>query len=164
MNTQLLLIGALVGLLATIVMDISSVIGLRLGLAGTGPSRTGFHLIGRWFGYLLRGKSSHASILDSPALPREVPLGALVHYAIGTFLGALYFALLILLNAAPTPLSAVVFGIGTTLLPWFYLYPAWGYGWLGTDAKGVRMTYFSLYNHAFYGLGIALWTAFLYPT
>jgi hypothetical protein len=164
MNPQLLVIGALVGLLATVVMDISSLIGFRLGLAGRGPSRTGYHLIGRWFLYLLRGRGSHASILDSPPLPREAPLGTLVHYTIGGFLGALYFALLQLLNSVPTLWSAVSFGIGTTVLPWFYLYPAWGYGWLGASAQGVRMTYFSLYSHMFYGLGIALWARLLYPS
>jgi hypothetical protein len=164
MNAQLLLTGALVGLLATVVMDISSLVALRLGLAGRGPSRTGYHLIGRWYLYLLRGRISHTSILTSPPLPQEAPLGALVHYAIGAFLGAFYFALLQLLNSGPTLLNAVAFGLGTTVLPWFYLYPTWGYGWLGANAQGVRMTYFSLINHTFFGLGIALWATLLHPS
>jgi hypothetical protein len=163
MNPQVFLIGAFIGILATLVMDLSSIIGLRLGFAGKGPRRTGFHLIGRWFLYLLRGKGSHSSILDSPSLDNEVLVGSVVHYCIGGFLGAVYLVILQTLGALPTLVSAVGFGIATTVFPWFYLYPSWGYGWLGGNANGFRMTYFSLYNHTFFGLGIALWASLLSP-
>jgi hypothetical protein len=168
MNTQQLLIGALVGLLATIAMDIGSLIGFfvvsRLSLITPGPKPAGHHLIGRWFLYLLRGKASHNSILDSPPLRRELPVGVLVHYLIGAFLAVIYFTLLQLLNTVPTLLNALVFGIGTTVLPWFYLYPAWGYGRLGAKAKGTPLTYLSLYNHTLYGLGLALGATLLSPS
>jgi hypothetical protein len=162
MVSQVLEAGVLVGLLATLAMDIASGIGLRLGFAGPGPRRTGYHLIGRWFGHLLRGKFTHATIIDTPPLPREVLLGALVHYLIGAVLGLVYFFGLLLLGVEPTLWNALIFGIITTVFSWFYLYPAWGYGVLGADAKGFRMTYFSLYAHTIFGLGIALWTALIY--
>jgi hypothetical protein len=164
MDPQLLLTGALVGLLATVVMDLSSLVGIGLGLAGRNPPRTGYDLVGRWFLYLLRGRGSHSSILDTPPLPREVPVGILVHYFIGGFLGAAFLVAFHLLGVATTPLGAVAFGIATTVLPWFYLYPAWGYGFFGANARGFRMTYFSLYNHTFFGLGLALWTIILYQS
>jgi uncharacterized membrane protein YeaQ/YmgE (transglycosylase-associated protein family) len=165
MNLELLLTGALIGLLATVVMDISSLVGIILGLAGRNPARTGYDLVGRWFLYLLRGRGRHSSILDTPPLPREVPVGVLVHYFIGAFLGAVLLVVLQPfqpLEAVPTLLGAVAFGIATTVFPWFYLHPVWGYGFFGANARGFRMTYFSLYNHTFFGLGLALWTILLY--
>lgn len=164
MLNQLLVIGVLDGLLATLLMDLSSVIGIAIGLAGRSPRRTGFHLIGRWFLYLFRGKFSHDSILDSPPLRLEVPIGALVHYSIGAVLGALYFATVQRLGSGPDIWSAVTFGVATTVLSWLYLYPAWGYGWLGADARGFRLTYFSLYNHVFFGIGLAIAVNLGYPS
>lgn len=161
MNSWDLLTGAAIGLLATLVMDIAGSVGIRIGLAGSMPRRTGPHLIGRWFGYMLRGKFTHGSILDTPPLPGEPILGLVVHYSIGTALGLIYTGLLAVLHSAPAVANAVIFGIVTTVVPWLYLYPVWGYGWLGADAKGVRMTYFALYSHAAFGLGIALWGALL---
>jgi hypothetical protein len=163
MKTQSILIGVVIGLLATLIMDLGGIIAFRFGLAGPGPRRTGPHLIGRWFLYLFRGKFSHAYILDTPPMQREAPVGLLVHYSIGAVLAVVYFALLQALHATPTLFNALIFGIATTSLAWFYLYPAWGYGWLGADARGARMTYIALYNHLVYGLGIALWTSLLYP-
>jgi hypothetical protein len=162
MTLQHLLSGVVVGLLSTLVMDLSSLIGLSFGLAGRDPPRTGYNLVGRWMLYLLRGKRSHSTILDSPPIQHEVLVGILVHYMIGVSLGLIYFAGLDLIGTIPTPLSAVAFGVATTVLPWFYLYPAWGYGRFGANARGFRMTYFSLYNHTFFGLGIALSAALLY--
>jgi hypothetical protein len=162
MDIQVLLIGALVGVLSTLIMDLDSLVGYRKGYAGS-PPRTGFHLIGRWFGHLLRGKLTHKTILDTPPLPHEVQLGLVVHYVIGAFLGALYFAVLLAFSITPTLITALAFGVATTVFTWFFLHPCWGYGWLGAHAKGMRLTYFSLFNHITFGLGLALWTYFLYP-
>ena len=57
MESRAFIVGLIVGILATVTMDVVAVIALRLGIAGRGPRRTGPDLIGRWIGYLLRGKS-----------------------------------------------------------------------------------------------------------
>jgi len=162
MDIQVILLGALVGALATLIMDLDSLVGYRMGYAGS-PPRTGFHLIGRWFGYLLRGKLTHKTILATPPLPHEIPLGVVVHYAIGMILGSFYFALLSNFSITPTLLTALAFGLATTVFTWFILHPSWGYGWLGANAKGMRLTYFSVFNHITYGFGLFLWSYFLYP-
>ena len=59
-------VGVMVGILATVTMDVVAVIALRVGIAGRGPRRTGPDLIGRWIGYLLRGKFRHTDILQTP--------------------------------------------------------------------------------------------------
>jgi len=52
-------------------MDVVAVIALRFGIAGWGPRRTGPDLIGRWIGYLLRGKFRHTDILQTPPLRKN---------------------------------------------------------------------------------------------
>jgi len=77
------IVGLIVGTLATVTMDVVAVIALRLGIAGRGPRRTGPDLIGRWIGYLLRGKFRHTDILQTPPLLGELVLGLAAHYLIG---------------------------------------------------------------------------------
>jgi len=50
MESRAFIVGLIVGILATITMDVVAVIALRLGIAGRGPRRTGPDLIGRWIG------------------------------------------------------------------------------------------------------------------
>ena len=164
MNAHAFLIAVAVGVLATVTMDIAGVIALRLGIAGRGPRRTGPDLIGRWVGYMLRGKFKHADILETPALPREVPLGLATHYLIGIVLTLLYLVILLGARAVPSLLSAVLFGAVTTVLPWFIMFPSEGMGWLGQDTpEHAHMARMSLFNHLMFGLGLALWTAVLRP-
>ncbi|SRR6266550_7956538 len=65
MESRAFIVGLIVGILATVTMDVVAVIALRLGIAGRGPRRTGPDLIGRWIGYLLRGKFRHTDILQT---------------------------------------------------------------------------------------------------
>src|SRR5881397_2847034 len=74
MESRAFIVGLIVGILATVTMDVVAVIALRLDIAGRGPRRTGPDLIGRWIGYLLRGKFRHTDILDA-ALARRTTLG-----------------------------------------------------------------------------------------
>jgi hypothetical protein len=91
-----------VGILATVTMDVVAVIALRLGIAGRGPRRTGPDLIGRWIGYLLRGKFRHTDILQTPPLRGELVLGLAAHYLIGIVLTLVYLGLLVVAHATPT--------------------------------------------------------------
>jgi phage shock protein PspC (stress-responsive transcriptional regulator) len=153
---------AAIGVLASLTMDVAGLIAGSLGLAGQGPGRTGADLIGRWFGYLLKGELRHHTILDTPPLRYEVALGLAVHYSIGVTLALIYFGFMQLTATAVTSLSLVIYGIATTVFPWFLLYPSWGYGWLGTRAPGdAHLIRMSVVNHVFFGLGLALWAYFL---
>lgn len=164
MDGRVMLIGLVAGVLATVTMDIGAVIGFRLGIAGRGPRRTGPDLIGRWVGYILRGKLKHADILQTPPLPGEILLGVAAHYSIGVVLTLVYLAILLAVHATPTVLTAVIYGIATTAFAWFLMYPTQGMGWLGRDAPGdAHLARTSLYNHVVFGLGLALWTIVLKP-
>jgi hypothetical protein len=164
MESRAFIIGVIVGILATVTMDVVAVMALRFGITGRGPRRTGPDLIGRWIGYLLRGKFRHMDILQTPPLRGELVLGLAAHYLIGIVLTLVYLGLLVVAHARPTALNAIVYGTATTVLPWFLMFPSQGMGWLGWDAPGdAHLARASLFNHIIFGLGIALWMAVLRP-
>ena len=97
-------------------MDLGALLGVRLGIPGPGPRRTGPDLIGRWIGYLVRGKFNHDDILRTPPLRGELPLGLLSHYAIGAVLGLVYFTLLGAMHLTRTSLyNHAMFGVALGL-------------------------------------------------
>jgi hypothetical protein len=164
MQSRVFIVGLIVGILATVTMDVVAVIALRLGIAGRGPRRTGPDLIGRWVGYLLQGKFRHTDILQTPPLRGELLLGLAAHYLIGIVLTLVYLRLLVVAHATPTALGAMLYGTATTILPWFLMFPSQGMGWLGLDVPGdAHLARASLFNHIVFGLGIALWMAVLRP-
>jgi hypothetical protein len=164
MESRAFIVGVIVGILATVTMDVVAMIALRLGVAGRGPRRTGPDLIGRWIGYLLRGKFSHTDILQTPPLRGELVFGFAAHYLIGIVLTLVYLGLLIVAQATPTALNAILYGTATTILPWFLMFPSQGMGWLGWDAPGdAHLACVSLFNHIVFGLGLALWLAVIRP-
>ena len=137
---------------------------LRLGIAGRGPRRTGPDLIGRWIGYLLKGKFRHTDILQTPPLRGELLLGLAAHYSIGIVLTLVNLGLLVRAHTTPRALSAILYGTATTVLPWFLMFPSQGMGWLGRDAPDdAHLARISLFNHIMFGLGIALWMAVIGP-
>ena len=99
MESRAFIVGLIVGILATVTMDVVAVIVLRLGIAGRGPRRTGPDLIGRWIGYLLRCKFRHTDILQTPPLRGELVLGLAAHYLIGIALTLVYLGLLVVAHA-----------------------------------------------------------------
>jgi Protein of unknown function (DUF2938) len=160
MESRGFIVGLIVGVLATVTMDVVAAIALRLGIAGRGPRRTGPDLIGRWIGYLLQGKFRHRDILQTPPLRGELLLGLTAHYSIGIVLTLVYLGLLVVAHATPTALNAILYGVATTVLPWFLMFPSQGMGWLERDVPGdAHLARVSLFNHIIFGLGIALWMA-----
>src|SRR5258705_8850465 len=99
MESRAFIVGLIVGILATVTMDVVAVIALRLGIAGRGPRRTGPDLIGRWFGCLLRGKFGHTDILRTPPLRGELVLGLASHYLIGVALALVNLGFFVLSHA-----------------------------------------------------------------
>jgi hypothetical protein len=164
MESRAFIVGLIVGILATVTMDVVAVIALHLGIAGRGPRRTGPDLIGRWIGYLFQGKFRHTDILQTPPLRGELLLGLAAHYLIGIALTLVYLGLLIVAHAAPTALNAILYGTATTVFPWFLMFPSQGMGWLGRDAPDdTHLARVSLFNHIIFGLGLALWMAVMRP-
>jgi hypothetical protein len=159
-----LLIIILAGLAATATMDLGSLAGMLLGIPGKGPRLNGFDSLGRWILYFFKGRFTHANLKEEPALRGEAPFGVVCHYTIGTVLTLFYLEASAVLGIHVGVLSALVYGLLTNVLPWFIMFPAEGYGILGRKAHaGTHLWRMSLWNHFFFGVGIAIWTAILKP-
>src|SRR2546430_17579969 len=106
MESRAFIAGLIVGILATVTMDVVAVIALRLGIAGRGPRRPRPDLIGRWIGYLLQGKLRHTDILQPPPLPGESLAGFAAPYRIGLGVTLVYLGLLVVRAGSRTALGA----------------------------------------------------------
>ena len=150
----------LAGVLATLVMDIGGGIVRKTGLTQGAPPQ----LIGRFFMSVFRG---HFTALDPSLAPdTSIPLGFIlpVHYAIGVTL-ALIFGIVARVLGDPSPKWwAILFGVATTALPAFWMFPAMGFGLLGSRGPQEMLLFrTALVNHLFFGLGLALAAALIVP-
>jgi hypothetical protein len=145
------LAAVVIGVVATLIMDVASAIGLRLGTYRLLP-------LGRWAAYLLRGTFRHADIAKAAPVRGEGLLTVPVHYGIGIGLALVYLAVLELFSLGPPSFgTAAIFGLATTVLPAFLMFPSMGYGLLGLAGQP---KYFllrqSLVNHLAFGVGLWL--------
>jgi len=142
------------GAIATLSLDVLSVVALRLHLSAPLPP----NLIGRWFAFVARGKLLHADIAQTPAVSREIAIALPLHYAIGIVLTGVYIWAVSYAGRSPRNLAlALAFGLSTSVLPWLLMFPSMGYGFFGSHGpEGTRLFLSSLMNHAFFGIGIWL--------
>lgn len=149
----LLLIAGCVG---TAAMDGVKYVGAKLRLIGG----VKMDLLGRWAYGMPRGQFVYADIHDAQAVDNEVRLGWIFHYIVGAVVALGYPIMLMMLNLGldSDPIFyATVFGIATSVFPWFIVYPAFGVGFFGSRApKAAKPVLTSLVSHTFYGLGIGL--------
>lgn len=141
----------LVGIGATMVMDLWLLLLSRLGV----PT-TSFAMVGRWVGHVARGRFTHAAISRAAPIRFERGLGWLTHYGIGMAYAALMVAAL---GAAwleqPAFLPALAFGVATVAAPWFVMQPAMGSGVLASKTPApVANCLRSVANHAVFGAGL----------
>jgi hypothetical protein len=146
--------GLLAGLFGTLAMDLGSTALRAAGLVQGVP----MPLLSRWFGHVLRGRVVHADIAAAADVAFPMPLALALHYAIGLALGiagaTLYEALW---QPRSVGLFAIGFGVVTNVLPWLVMFPAMGYGWLGSAAPPEWLLLrTSFVNHVLYGVGFGL--------
>ncbi|UCC43335.1 MAG: DUF2938 family protein [Candidatus Zixiibacteriota bacterium] len=146
----------LMGVVATLFMDLLAV---RLAKTKIIRPPIGPEAVGRWALYMFKGKFIHEDIHTTPALNNEKSAALLSHYLIGIVLAGIYLYLeLKLPTIRHQPWMPLIFGIATVLLPWLWLYPSLGFGFLASKASR-RSPYIvtSLVNHTNFGLGLMLW-------
>ena len=137
-------------ILATLIMDIGNLLGVRLGVAPPPPRPNGPDSLGRWVVYMARGRFAHRDIRETPPVRGEVIVGMVCHYAI-----------LQLAQLAPNVLTGMGYGLLTTVFPWLVMFPALGAGWLGRRVPHLTRT--ALWNHTWYGIGLVVAVAALHP-
>ncbi|MGU3779528.1 DUF2938 domain-containing protein [Burkholderia metallica] len=151
---DILLDVSLIGAGATLVMDLWTLFRRR----AFGIPSLDYALVGRWIGHMAQGRFRHASIAAAPLVPGERALGWFAHYAIGIAFAALPVAIAGTdWIAAPTPLPALVAGLGSVAAPLFVMQPAFGFGIAAsrTPQPGVARRR-SLVTHLSYGVGLYL--------
>jgi hypothetical protein len=119
-----LLRALLVGAGATAIMDIVAM--LRQRLAGTPMPDYG--LVGRWLAYMPRGRFHHRAIAASPAVQGEKLIGWTAHYLIGIGFAGLLLAIFADWADHPTPMPALIVGIGSVAAPFLLMQPGMGSG------------------------------------
>ena len=118
---------------------------------------------GRWALYMLRGKFIHDDIRQTPVLKNEKLAAVISHYVIGIVLMGIYRFLELKEPAIRDQLwMPLLFGVTTVLLPWLWLYPSIGIGFLASKSKK-KSDYiiFSSINHINFGIGMVIWIVVL---
>jgi len=154
----------LIGVLATMVMDVWALLLRRFGV----PSLN-FAFLGRWLGHLPQGQWRHESIAKATPARGEPLLGWCAHYSIGITFAALLLSTYGLSWArAPSLLPALLIGLVTVVAPLSVLQPALGAGIASSKTRTPMLNCIkSLVTHSVYGFGLfpaALATAALLPT
>lgn len=143
------------GIVGAVLMDITEAYAAKIGIT----SGVNIALVGRWFLGLLRGQLFHPNILNSTPLPQEVKAGWAFHFLVGGGGVALIYPLFFQATGLPFPnnqlLGGLLFGLSTSLLPWFILLPSFGWGFFGRRGpQGSNALLASTLSHIPYGLGV----------
>ena len=149
------IVGAmLVGMGATLVMDLWA---LFLKRSFNIPSLN-YCFVGRWLCHMAVGTFKHASIAAATEKQSECALGWVAHYLIGAG-----FALVLVMFVSvswlerPTLWPALLFGIGTVVMPFLIMQPSFGLGVAAAKTpKPTQARLRSLMAHTVFGIGLYL--------
>lgn len=154
MNAEALFVPSVtaVGLGATLFMDVWA---LFLKRAFSIPSAN-YCLVGRWFRHMSKGTFRHASIADAARKSFECTVGWSAHYLIGVVYAFVFVAFVPeSWFTRPTPLPALLFGVGTVLAPFLIMHPMFGLGIAASrTASPAQARVRSLVAHIAYGVGL----------
>jgi len=150
----------MVGLLATLTMDLTALVMVKTGLFRLGPYRVVPELLSRWIGSFPAGAFVHSTILETAPVPHEKLIGLASHYLIGlTLTSVLLFPHVGIRHRSISFRTGLLFGLVTCIFPWFLMFPAMGFGIMGLNLpRSAPLMPLSLLNHAAFGLGIFLWS------
>ena len=160
MNSEIIIFGALTGIVATATMDLLAIAFGKIGLIAGAKGEW----VGRWYLGMLRGRFAHRDIASAPVQKGEKQAALAGHYGIGIILAVFYFVAASRLNV-PTDgfIYALGYGFATTVFPWFLVLPCLGFGAFGVKGPPeLKLFRSSLVNHLSYGLGL-WWTAKVLP-
>jgi Protein of unknown function (DUF2938) len=150
----LILDGALIGVIATVFLDLWAAIAKHI----FGLPTANWAMVGRWFGHMPRGILRHYPISDAPPIRNELALGWIGHYVIGVLYALAYLYLVqALLSREPSFASAFVFGLATLFAPWLIMQPAMGAGVFASRTPHPVVTRLTnLTMHAVFGASLYL--------
>ncbi|SFC06405.1 DUF2938 domain-containing protein [Pragia fontium] len=143
-----------IGVGATLCMDLWA----RIQRVLWGITSLDYALVGRWLGWIARGRFYHTTILTSGRITGEHIIGWVAHYLIGVMLAAL---LTIVVGSKwlyqPTLIPALITGIVSVVAPFFVMQPAFGFGIAAAKTPAPNIARIrSMITHLVFGLGIYL--------
>ncbi|CAM4073560.1 Membrane protein [Pseudomonas reidholzensis] len=152
-TTSLILSIVLIGIGATLVMDLWTQLLKRLGV-----TTLNYAMLGRWAGHLLNGRVCHQAIGKADPVRHELAWGWILHYLIGLVFAA---SLITLAGQgwllAPTLIPALLFGLCSALAPLCLMQPAMGAGFFASKTPTpLKNCLRSLATHCIFGLGLYL--------
>jgi hypothetical protein len=149
-----LLSAILIGLGATLSTDLWAVF-LNRAFKIAAPN---YCLVGRWLRYMPEGIFKHSNIASARRKSAECTTGWIAHYMIG-----ITFAIAFVSFVGddwlkhPTLIPAIIFGIGTVVMPFFIMQPALGLGLASSKSfNPAQARLRSLMNHTAFGIGLYL--------
>lgn len=149
---EILVCAILIGVGATIVMDLWGILLKRL----FGIAALNFAMVGRWIGHFPRGRFVHDAIAQAAPIRGESLIGWSAHYAIGIVFAGLLLAIwgLDWLHQ-PTLLPALIIGVATVAAPYFIMQPGMGAGFAASKTPRPNVARLrSLATHTVFGLGL----------
>jgi hypothetical protein len=149
-----------VGLLATLTMDVAALIIVKSGAITLGRYRIVPELLGRWIGSFPGGKFVHSTIFETAAVPHEKLIGLVAHYLIGiTLTSLLLFPHVRIWRRSVSLRGGALFGLATCVFPWFLMFPAMGFGIMAIHLPSPSpLMPLSVLNHVAFGMGIFFWS------
>lgn len=149
----------LIGVGATIVTDIWSIIRQRL--FSVPPPNFGF--VGRWMAYCVRGHFRHDAIAKAPPINGELFIGWFAHYLIGIGFAAVLVGIYgVEWARQPTLGPALIVGVVTVAAPFFIMQPGMGAGVAASRTPNpVAVRIHSLVTHAVFGIGLFISAALI---
>lgn len=151
-TTEFALYALLIGIGATLLMDLWSVLAARF-LAFQPPN---YALVGRWLGHMPQGRFVHAAIAKSAPIPGERIIGWIAHYVIGiAFAGLLLAVYGTAWTESPTLLPALTVGLLTLAAPFLLMQPGMGAGVAASRTpKPYQARLRSILTHIVFGFGL----------
>ena len=145
------------GFVGSVFMDVTEAkmakIGISSGVTG--------QYIGRWVNGLINGVFKHQNIANAAPANNEILIAQVFHFVVGGGIVALFYPLFLgvtgLGSSSNHLFLATIFGLITSILPWFILMPSFGWGIFGTNApSGSKPVISPILSHIPYGFGIGL--------
>lgn len=151
---DLIITGVAAGVLGTLMMDSLNHLLARTGIL----IKIDVATIGRMSAGWARGRFFYRHPGEMKHVSHERLYGHVTHFVIGIVLALVFvFAWHFLIGGPASPVWALAYGFGTTIVSLFFVYPSIGMGVFGRRSPERIRSFFSpLANHFFYGLGMAV--------
>jgi hypothetical protein len=146
--------GILAGVFATYVMDLLNILISKTGLVSASKPEG----VGRVFYNWMIGNFVNESFFVMEKSAHEDLFGLAGHYLIGVVLALIFIAACEkAFGRVRLGLYPIAFGVATSVFAWFLMFPSMGFGVFGLEAPPqIHLLRTSLFNHSFYGIGLAL--------